>query len=78
MFFLWLIVAVVLFGFGMYKLGAAEISGADRDGMVWVIGFVAIAWPLVLAATIIFGPFAGLYALGVRKRNARKVAKETK
>lgn len=76
MFFLWLIVAIVIFAIGMYKLGAADIPEYDRGGMFWVIGLGAFAWPFVVAITIVFGPFVGLYFLGARKRNARKQAEK--
>lgn len=78
MFWLYLIIAVALLGFGVYRLGVVDMADHDREGLVWIIGFVAIGWPVVLAGVIVFGPFVGLYALGVRKRNARKAAKEAK
>ena len=73
MFWLWLIVAVVLFGWGMYWFGALEESAPHvRDSIFWLIIFSCVAWPLIVGAAIVGGPFLGLYALGERKRKKKQ------
>lgn len=77
MFWLYLIVAVVFLGFGMYKLGLVDIDDDDKFGLFWVIGVIAVLWPLVLTIVAIFGPFVGLFWLGDRKRKQRVQNKKT-
>ena len=74
MFWLWLIVAVLLFGFYVYKLGVSNIDNDEKFGMFWILAFIAIGWPVVLVSVLIVGPFAGLFWLGERKRE--KLEKE--
>ena len=72
MFLLWLIVAVVLFGGGMYWFGTLESAPHVKDSVFWIIVFVCAAWPLILGAAILGAPFLGLYALGARKRKKKQ------
>jgi hypothetical protein len=73
MFWLWLIVAVVLFGWGMYWFGTLEESASHvRDSVFWLIIFSCAAWPLIVGAAIVGGPFMGLYTLGTRKRKKKQ------
>ena len=68
---LYLIVAVILFAVGMFVLGYADMNFDEKVGLFWV-GFIAILlWPLVITAVVIFGPFAGLFWLGDRRREKR-------
>ena len=68
MFWLWLIVAVLLFGFFVYKLGRYE-TNEDKAELLGMVFFTSLLWPLVLAAAIVGGPFVGLFWLGNRKRD---------
>ena len=68
---IWLFVALALFAFGMYRLGLANIHEDEKFGVFWLIVFIAIFWPAFTALILIFGPFAGLYWLGDRKRQQR-------
>jgi hypothetical protein len=74
MFTLWLIVAALIMAVGLYMLGRLDIWGNDVAGAFWCIFFGALFWPLILTAVIIFGPFFGLYALGIRNRNKKQEA----
>lgn len=74
MFWLWLIVAVILMGVGSYVIGVID-GPDDRIGLFWVLLFGSMLWPLVLTAIIIFGPFFGLFWLGVFAREKRKEKK---
>ena len=67
-FWIWLIVAVVLFAIAMYKLGAADLTSYQRDDMFWTIIGVCTLWPIVLVFTAITFPFIVIYKLGARKR----------
>jgi hypothetical protein len=67
---LWLIIAIVLFAVGVYALGRWDTND-DKAPIFWVIGMASLFWPLVLAATIIFGPFVSLYFLGERHRDKK-------
>ena len=78
MFWLWLIVAVLLLGFYVYKLGAANIDNDEKFGMFWILVFIAIGWPVVLVSALIVGPFVGVYYLGHRKREAASAAAKDK
>lgn len=77
MFWLYLIVAASLFGFGMYKLGLVDINEDEKFGLFWVIGLISVLWPLALALIVVFGPFVGLFWLGDRKRQQREQNKKT-
>ena len=68
---IWLFVAIALFGFGMYKLGLVDINEDEKFALFWVIGLIAIFWPIALGLTVVFGPFVGLFWLGDRKRQQR-------
>ena len=71
MFWLWLIVAILLIAGGMYVLGVLDWDEDDKLGLFWTIFLGSLAWPLVLIAAVIIGPFAGLFWLGDRKRKAK-------
>ena len=75
---IWLFVALALFGFGMYKLGLADINEDEKFGVFWIIGIVSVLWPIALALIIVFGPFVGLFWLGHRKRERLDQEKTTK
>ncbi len=68
---IWFIVAVLLFGFLVYKLGGWETND-DKVGLVGVIFFGALLWPFILAVAIVVGPFVGLYLLGERQRKKKQ------
>ena len=74
MFWLWLIVAVLLLGFYVYKLGVSNIDNDEKFGLFWILVVIAIGWPVVLVSVLIVGPFFGLFWLGHRKRE--KLEKE--
>lgn len=69
MFYPWLIVAIVVFATLAYVIGRWNDIEQDTAGLLTTSFFVSIFWPVVLAAVVVFGPFVGLYAYGVRKRN---------
>ena len=68
---IWLFVAIALFGFGMYKLGLVDINEDEKFALFWIIGLVVILWPIALGLIVVFGPFVGLFWLGDRKRQQR-------
>lgn len=68
---IWFIVAVLLFGFLVYKLGGWETND-DKVGLVGAIFFGALLWPFILAVAIVVGPFVGLYLLGERQRKKKQ------
>ena len=68
---IWLFVAIALFGFGMYKLGLVDINEDEKFALFWVIGLIAIFWPIALGLIAVFGPFVGLFWLGEWKRKQR-------
>ena len=74
MFWLWLIVAIVLFAVATYSIGRFDLDEGDPVGLIWLCFIVSLLWPFVLAAVIITGPFFGLFWLGDRKR--QKLGKE--
>mgnify|MGYP002654594101 CR=1 FL=1 len=76
MFWLWLIVAVLLLGFFVYKLGRYE-TNEDKAELFCMVFFTSLLWPIVLAVVIVSGPFAGLYFLGDRQREKRKKEEST-
>jgi uncharacterized membrane protein len=67
----WLIVAIILLAVGLYILGRFDF-GNDVAGVFWCIFLGSLFWPLILTAVIVFGPFVGLYVLGVRQRNKKQ------
>jgi chromate transport protein ChrA len=77
MFWLWLIVAIVLFGAGIYRLGTMNEPESIKNDLFWMFLVVSIFWPIALALGILAGPFAGLYWLGNRKREKLKKEKST-
>ena len=74
MFWLWLIVAIVLFAVFTYNIGRFDLGDGDPVGLFWISFFASLLWPLVLTAVIIVGPFYGLYWLGDRAREKRMAA----
>lgn len=74
MFWLWLIIAIVLFAVSTYCIGRFDLDGGDPAGLLWVCFLGSLGWPLVLTAVILAGPFFGLFWLGDRKRE--KLEKE--
>ncbi len=68
---IWFIAALVILGFGMYKLGLVDMDEDEKLGLFWAIFFLAILWPLAITVVIVFGPFVGLFWLGDRKRQQR-------
>ena len=78
MFWLWLIVAILLIAGGMYVLGVLDWDEDQKLGLFWAIFIGSLLWPLVLTATVIVGPFAGIFWLGDRKRKKAKEAAKDK
>lgn len=72
MFWLWLIVAIVLFAVATYSIGRFDLDDGDPVGLFWISFFASLFWPIVLIAVIIVGPFYGLYWLGDRAREKNK------
>lgn len=72
MFWLWLIVAITIISVGVYVLGVLDWDEDDKLGLFWAIFLGSLAWPLVLTAAVIIGPFAGLFWLGHRKRKQKE------
>ena len=72
MFWLWLIVAIVLFAVATYSIGRFDLDEGDPVGLMWLCFIGSLLWPLVLTAVIIAGPFVGLFWLGDRKREKLK------
>jgi chromate transport protein ChrA len=77
MFWLWLIVAITIISVGVYVLGVLDWDEDQKIGLFWAIFLGSLAWPLVLIAAVIVGPFAGLFWLGHRKREKLKKEKST-
>ena len=72
MFWLWLIIAIVLFAVATYSIGRFDLDEGDPVGLMWLCFIGSLTWPVVLAAVIIIGPFFGLFWLGDRKREKLK------
>lgn len=75
MFWLWLIVAAILFAISMFVLG--YLDDPDTVGLFWCGFLGSLLWPLVLTAVLIFGPFYGLFWLGGRKRQQHEQDKKS-
>ena len=75
---LWLIVSVLLFAVGVYVLGTLDWNEDDKIGLMGVVFFGALLWPLILAIVILGGPFGGLYWLGQRKRKQKEKSTKNK
>ena len=74
MFWLWLIVAILIFAVGSYVIGSLDSDDWDVDGKIalfWALFFGALALPFLLVTAIVVGPFYGLFWLGSRKREKR-------
>jgi hypothetical protein len=78
MFWLWLIVAIVLFAVSTYSIGRFDLDEGDPVGLLGVCFVGSLLWPLVLTAVIIAGPFVGLFWLGDRKRQKLEEAAKDK
>jgi chromate transport protein ChrA len=78
MFWLWFIVAVLLLGFYVYKLGLSNIDNDEKFSMFLILVCIAIGWPVVLVSALIVGPFVGVYYLGHRKREVARAAAKDK
>ena len=74
MFWLWLIVAVVLFAVGSYCIGRFDIGDGEAAGPLWTCLLGSLLWPGVLTAIIIGVPFIGLFWLGERKRKKKQAS----
>ncbi len=75
---LWMIISVLLFAAGSYILGTLDVNEDDEIGLMGVVFFGALLWPLILAIVILGGPFAGLYWLGQRKRKQKEKSTKNK
>lgn len=73
---LWMIISVLLFAASSYILGTLDVNEDDKIGLMGVVFFGALLWPLILAIVILVGPFVGLFWLGQRKRKAKEAAKD--
>ena len=78
MFWLWLIVAIVLFAVATYSIGRFGLDEGEPGGLLWLCFIGSLLWPLVLTAVIIAGPFVGLFWLGDRKRQKLEEAAKDK
>jgi uncharacterized membrane protein len=78
MFFLYLVVAVLIFGVGVYFLGLSDWHDDEKFAGFWGAGFLALLWPAALAFLIIVGPFVGLFLLGDRKRQLKEKSTKNK
>ena len=78
MFWLWLIIAIVLFGVSTYCIGRFDIGDDDTAGAVAVSLFCSVCWPSVLAVVVFIRPFFGLFWLGDRKREKLKKEESAK
>ena len=72
MFWLWLIVAILIFAVGSYVVGVFDGDVDEKIALFWALFFGALMWPFVLVIAIIVGPFYGLFWLGSRKREKLK------
>jgi chromate transport protein ChrA len=77
MFWLWLIVAILLIAVGSYVIGTLDTDIDSKFGIFWAVFIGSLAWPVVLTAVIIIGPFFGLFWLGDRKREKLEKEKST-
>lgn len=69
LFLIWAAIAVIMFATLSYGIGRAHPKhDTDIPGLFFVAAAVSIFWPVVLALTIICGPFYFPYKLGVRNR----------
>ena len=78
MFWLWLIIAIVLFAHCTYCIGRLDPNGGDPVGLFWLCFLCSVFWPAVIVAAIIVGPFFGLFWLGNRKREKIEAAAKDK
>lgn len=75
MFWLYLIVAFLIFGISLYFMGRRGLDEDDVMGFGFAAFFGSLFWPLVLLIVIAFGPFVGFYMLGRRKFDREQAAK---
>jgi len=73
---LYVIVAIVLGLFCAYRMGQVDDYTRQEIGPIFV--FLPLVWPAVLIFAIIAGPFAGIFYLGHRKREAARAAAKDK
>jgi ABC-type Co2+ transport system permease subunit len=64
MFWVWLIVAVVIFGVGIYKLDTVNEPESIKNHIFWLILVVSVFWPIALVIVIL--------ALVERKRKKKE------
>lgn len=69
---LWLIIAVIIFAVSMYLIGRYLSDENDQGAIFGAAVVVSFAWPLVVTAIIIFGPFVGLYYIGAKRAEKTK------
>ncbi len=75
---LWMIISVLLFAAGSYILGTLDANEDDKIGLLGIVLFGALLWPLILAIVIVVGPFVGLFWLGQRKRMQKEKSTKNK
>jgi hypothetical protein len=68
---IWLIGVVVLGLWCSYRYGQIEDS-YDRTAVAAPFIFGVLLWPFVIAALIVFAPFAGMAALGKRSKKKKE------
>lgn len=78
MLFLYLVVAVLIFGVGVYLLGLSDWHDDAKFAGFWGAGFLALLWPAALTIAMIIGPFVGLFLLGDRKRQQKEKSTKNK
>ena len=76
MFGLYVIVAIVLGLYCAYRMGQVDDYARREIGSLLIFG--VLFWPAVLVLGIIAGPFAGIFYLGHRKREAARAAAKDK
>ena len=75
---LWLIIAIITFAVSMYIIGRHFSDDQDVGGFIFAATLGSVAWPLILAVVVVFGPFFGLFYLGAKRAEKAKENKNTK
>ena len=75
---LWLIIAIIIFAVSMYIIGRYFSDDQDVGGFIFTATLGSVAWPLILAVVVVFGPFFGLFYLGAKRAEKAKENKNTK
>lgn len=76
---LWLIIAIITFAVSMYIIGRHFSDDQDVGGFIFAATLGSVAWPLILAVVVVFGPFFGLFYLGAyRAEKAKENSKKSK